>query len=469
MPVPDTTGLTVRNEGTGWKLYTNGLLYIFDQTVCSDRSEYSMRYKPFYEAINKPSIIKVVLDDSITAIGNYTFYQIPTIKEVVFPSALSSIGTSAFKECTKLASVIIPSTVLYIGEEAFRTCIALKTVEFDSATSNAVISHKAFYGCTHLQRVYLPDNVTFSPTNESSSKGYFFYDCLALENVRLPSDLTVIGFAMFGAQVNKYMESLTAIDIPISVKSIEANAFKGCLGTIEVYYPGTETEWSKIRINSTGNNPLIKRIGTTHYSSQYPDKTLIPSIPKTTVLSANVHSITFDTLTDLGSLSSQNRGYAYDENTEQIITNGLTNRFNTWDTYHLIPVSRPVVTTPKPKFNFVTIPGADGVLDFSEALDGKIHFEQRTGSWEFYVAHEEIENYDWISLWSQLLADLHGNEFAISLSGEESETPMYYFGRVWLNEWRSDPSHSKVVIDYNLSPYRYPSKEAYESATGGSL
>ena len=142
---------------------------------------------------------------------------------------------------------------------------------------------------------------------------------------------------------------------------------------------------------------------------------------------------------------------------------------NTWTSYHLVPVERPSISAPEPKFLFVSVPGADGDLDFTEALDDRIHYNQRTGSWTFYVLHEAIENYDWASLWMRLLEDLHGKFFHISLADEETIGPWYYFGRVWLDEWQSDPSHSKVVIKYNLDPFRYPSVEAYDAREGGSL
>ena len=144
--------------------------------------------------------------------------------------------------------------------------------------------------------------------------------------------------------------------------------------------------------------------------------------------------------------------------------------YNTWENYHLVSSSRPSVAPPEPKTSFLNVPGADGSLDFTEVLDNTVHFGNRTGSWEFYVVHEEIENYNWAELWKTLLTDLHGKRVKLALVDEKDETgPWYYYGRVWLNAWQSDASHSRVVINYNLEPYRYRSDEARESKEGGIL
>lgn len=141
---------------------------------------------------------------------------------------------------------------------------------------------------------------------------------------------------------------------------------------------------------------------------------------------------------------------------------------NSWTDYKLIPSTRPVVVPPPVKTNYVDVPGADGSLDFTSALDNRVHYGMREGEWEFYVCFEEIANYNWAALWSQLLADLHGKEFAIQLM-DEASSQLYYFGRVFLDGWNSDESRSRVVIKYILEPFKYASEEARASASGGVL
>lgn len=121
---------------------------------------------------------------------------------------------------------------------------------------------------------------------------------------------------------------------------------------------------------------------------------------------------------------------------------------NTWDDWHIVPTSRPLVATPSVRESYVEIPGADGVLDYTEALAGKPVYGQRTGSWEFIV----INGYqDWTILYNIIRDYLHGKKFEIIL---DDEPDYVYTGRLKLNEWRSEEHWSVVVIEYNIDPYR---------------
>ncbi len=168
--------------------------------------------------------------------------------------------------------------------------------------------------------------------------------------------------------------------------------------------------------------------------------------------------------------------------------------YNTWQNWRLIPASRPVVNPPEVKTNFVEVPGADGVLDFTEALDEQIHYKNREGSWEFLVCHEQINadtgnKYNWAALWHDILNAIHGKRVQVILMDEwnesvgensnessgEDETDgavsenRFYIGRVWLNSFVSDPHHSKIVIDYNLEPFRYLTIDDAKNRVNGVL
>lgn len=122
---------------------------------------------------------------------------------------------------------------------------------------------------------------------------------------------------------------------------------------------------------------------------------------------------------------------------------------NTWADWHLIPSSRPVFNPPEVKTKYIDIPGADYQLDLSTILTGDVAYGPRTGSLEFIVdnGHEE-----WYNLYSKILDALHGQ---IQKATLEDEPSYYYEGRFTVNQWKSDPHNSKVVIDYNVAPYKY--------------
>ena len=53
---------------------------------------------------------------------------------------------------------------------------------------------------------------------------------------------------------------------------------------------------------------------------------------------------------------------------------------NTWDDWHLIPKTRPLVNPPTVKTNYVDIPCGDGVLDLTETLACRPVHNNRNGS-----------------------------------------------------------------------------------------
>lgn len=133
---------------------------------------------------------------------------------------------------------------------------------------------------------------------------------------------------------------------------------------------------------------------------------------------------------------------------------------NTWADWYLIPSSRPVFNPPSPKTKYVDIPGADWHLDLSTALTGDIAYEGRTGSFEFIVDNGQLSDYNastWYMLYSEILNYLHGKLIKARL---EDDPSFYYQGRFSVNQWKSEPHNSKVVIDYTVSPYKY---EAFSS------
>lgn len=121
---------------------------------------------------------------------------------------------------------------------------------------------------------------------------------------------------------------------------------------------------------------------------------------------------------------------------------------NTWDDWHLIPATRPLFNPPPVKTNYIEIPGGDGVLDLSTSLTGRPTYGNRTGSWEFYV---ENDFKDWSELYSEIMVYLHGQSFHAIL---EDDPAYYYEGRFSVNQWKSDKNWSRIVIDYNVGPYK---------------
>lgn len=129
---------------------------------------------------------------------------------------------------------------------------------------------------------------------------------------------------------------------------------------------------------------------------------------------------------------------------------------NTWDDWHLVPTSRPVVNPPTVNENYVQIPGRDGFVDFSELLGGKPIYGSRTGSWEFIAHPDYALSEPWHYKYTTIMEYLHGKFVTIYL---EDDLNFFYEGRLKVSSWRSDPDWSVVTIDYVLQPYKHAGQE----------
>lgn len=114
----------------------------------------------------------------------------------------------------------------------------------------------------------------------------------------------------------------------------------------------------------------------------------------------------------------------------------------------MVPVKRPHVAPPEVKTSYIEVPGGDGVLDYSEVLTGETRYGQRTGSWEFWLKPGK----KWPEVYTGILTKLHGKQVRVVLADDPD---FYYTGRVEVNEWRSEEMDSRIVLDYNLNPYKY--------------
>lgn len=121
---------------------------------------------------------------------------------------------------------------------------------------------------------------------------------------------------------------------------------------------------------------------------------------------------------------------------------------NTYDDWHIVPSSRPLFAPPPVKTNYVDIPGSNGHIDLTDALNGYPVFENRVGSIEFIV----LNGYgSWTERYSEISNYLHGQKMKAYL---EDDPGWYYEGRFSINEWRSEKDWSRIVIDYDVYPYK---------------
>jgi hypothetical protein len=105
--------------------------------------------RPPWEALYKPHITTVVIEDSITVVGQYTFHEYTAITSVTTGEKVTVIGWGAFEKCEKLTDLTLGNSVTKIGGAAFHNC---KFQTLTIPASVETIGYFAFHDCPHLLR-----------------------------------------------------------------------------------------------------------------------------------------------------------------------------------------------------------------------------------------------------------------------------------------------------------------------------
>lgn len=123
---------------------------------------------------------------------------------------------------------------------------------------------------------------------------------------------------------------------------------------------------------------------------------------------------------------------------------------HTWKNWHLIPTSRPLVNPPKMNVKYVEVPGLNGSIDLTTSLTSYPSYSNRTGSWEFIVANGYWKS--WAEAYTTIMRRLNTGRKYIILDDDKG---FRYTGRVSVNSWKSDKDWSKIVLDYNVGPFKH--------------
>lgn len=121
--------------------------------------------------------------------------------------------------------------------------------------------------------------------------------------------------------------------------------------------------------------------------------------------------------------------------------------YHSYTDFNLI-LSSKTIGKAEPKIETVDLPAGDGVIDYTEYF-GDVHYKNRTLTFDFstIVPQSEFE-----SLYSNIQNAIHGRKMRVWL---DDDSDHYYFGRVSVNEWKSNGRIGKITIDVDCEPWKY--------------
>ena len=137
---------------------------------------------------------------------------------------VTAIGENAFWECTSLKEVTIPQSVTSIGDKAFYDCRGLTSVTIPQSVTS--IGDHAFDECIHLKTLSFGEN-SFGENIETNIKtigNYAFFHCNDLESVTIPQSVTSIGREAF-----RFCNKMESLAINGAIESMGIGAFAGCI------------------------------------------------------------------------------------------------------------------------------------------------------------------------------------------------------------------------------------------------
>lgn len=182
---------------------------------------------------NADKIKTVIIDNGVTSIGQYAFYNCYSMETISLPESVTSIGTYAFAETTNLDSIVLPAGLTTLETYAFYNS-GIRSVNIPSGITT--IPERAFSYCSRLEAIVIPNTVETLETNAlsycsnlkaitipssiSSWGEYTFYECTGLTSVTVCEGITSIPYGTFYK-----CRSLSEVNLPDSLTTIETGAF----------------------------------------------------------------------------------------------------------------------------------------------------------------------------------------------------------------------------------------------------
>ena len=249
------------------------------------------------------SLTSITTPDSVTSIGSSAFSGCSSLTSITIPDSVTSIDSYAFSRCSLLTiycevaskpsgwssswndsdcpvvwncknnDIANDGNIYYIDENGIRYALKdgnatvarqIQSINGDIELPSSVsyknnvykvtsIGSDAFYNCSSLTSITIPDSVT-------SIGSSAFSGCSSLTSITIPGSVTSIGSYAFSR-----CSSLTSITIPDSVASIGSSAFSRCSSLESITLPFIGAE-AGVTSSDTYQYPLGYIFGISSYT-----------------------------------------------------------------------------------------------------------------------------------------------------------------------------------------------------------
>ncbi|SHM50350.1 leucine-rich repeat domain-containing protein, partial [Ruminococcus flavefaciens] len=287
---------------------------------------------PNYAFYRFGGVEKINVPDEIISFGNHSFEACNSLKNAPMPKSLVTIGDSAFNNCSaadfdsiefadsvesigayafancySLSSVTIPETVISVNDRVFENCTSLKSAEFIG--ENKTIGNFLFNKCKALESLTVPfvgsslatanaDGSTYQLSElflDGNEDDYYRITNASGWSRWIPKSLTTVK-VNGGKKLPKYsfyrMSGIKDVYLPKIITTIADNAFNGCSGIENVFYPSTRADWDKNVTIGVNNEAIDGKVRFLNDNGVYDTTTTTSGTVTTTSTSKTTTSAT---------------------------------------------------------------------------------------------------------------------------------------------------------------------------------
>lgn len=109
-------------------------------------------------AVGLRNIIEVHINDGITKIGDYAFWNHSYITKMTIPNSVQYVGRNAFDNCSGLTTLVFPHNCTTINTYTFNRCVKMETITFNG--NIVTVNAYTFSGCTGMKAILFNGNTS---------------------------------------------------------------------------------------------------------------------------------------------------------------------------------------------------------------------------------------------------------------------------------------------------------------------